>query len=59
MVAACLLFYAKQAVTPMSDSPPWQGPDYWCASCKPGRPFGKKGNAAWKPWCSTGTDLPC
>ena len=32
---------------------------FWCASCKPGRPFGKKGNAAWKPWCSTGTDLPC
>lgn len=31
----------------------------WLRLCKPGRPFGKKGNAAWKPWCSTGTDLPC
>ena len=54
-----VVFYGKQAVTPMGDSPPWQGPDYYCAKCRPGKPVSKGSFKAWEPWCDTGTGLPC
>jgi len=61
-LSARIIFYAKQSVTPMGHAPPWQGPGYWCAKCKPGRttkvPGGGAPNA-WQPWCSTPKDQPC
>lgn len=58
-----IVFYGAQAAVPMGDAPPWQGKQYFCAKCPPGRP--KKGpqpfpqNSTWEPWCHTGTGKPC
>merc|ERR1712166_1656072 len=40
-----LLELAKGAVPPMLKSKPWQGKDYWCATCSAGRPTLHPANA--------------
>lgn len=54
-----LQFYGAQAakVAPLSDRPPWQGDDYFCANCKVGRPQGVE--QTWEPWCPGAAGVPC
>lgn len=56
---ARLLFYGAQAakVAPLTDAPPWQGDDYFCAKCQVGRPQGAA--RKWEPWCSGAASVPC
>ena len=69
-LSARIVFYGSQASVPMGDRPPWQGSNYYCAGCVPGRPKGlqphpmKNGtsnntNGTWEPWCFSATDQPC
>ena len=54
-----LLRYASQAaqVPPLTNHAPWQGQDYWCASCRVGRPSGK--DRVWQPWCEGPAGVAC
>merc|ERR1711920_542843 len=56
-----LKFYGVQAarVAPISQTAPWQGPNYFCANCVAGRPAQSQGVDAWEPWCDGGADVPC
>jgi len=62
-LSARIVFYGVQATVPMGDKPPWQGHEYYCASCPPGRPTVLSPPPhrfnAWQPWCNTSTDKPC
>ena len=44
-------------VAPLSDAPPWQGADYFCAACPVGAPKGA--DKVWVPWCESPTGKPC
>ena len=54
-----LLVFAQQAssVAPLSNTPPWQGDDYWCAECRVGHPAGP--DHAWLPWCEGAAGVAC
>ena len=62
-LASKLLSYAKEAamIPPLSDEAPWQGDDYYCARCTPGRPqsHGLQKPQSWDPWCKGKAGTTC
>ena len=44
-----LAVLADESVYPMSWDPPYQGPDYFCATC-PKHAAGKGPAVPWQPW---------